>query len=66
MTDEQERKIYKMDDQKLLVELAVAYGNTPDADLGSYHRRNLIAVFADLNLDHLDDIACDAKKGGGS
>jgi hypothetical protein len=60
MTDEQERKLYKMDDQKLLIELSIAYGNTTDADLGSYHRRNLMAIFKDLNLDHMVDWPGDA------
>jgi hypothetical protein len=47
-----------MDDQKLLIELAIAYGNTEDGDLGSYHRRNILAIFADLNLDHMVDDPC--------
>lgn len=58
MTGEQEKKIYTMGDQKLLIELAIAYGNTQDADLGSYHRRNILAIFADLNLDHMVDDPC--------
>jgi hypothetical protein len=58
-----EAKLYKMDDQRLLCELAIAYGNTDDADLGSYHRRNLMTVFADLNLDHMEDYPCDTKEG---
>jgi hypothetical protein len=58
MTDEQEKEIYKMDDQKLLIELAIAYGNTDDADLGSYHRRNIMTIFKDLNLDHMVDDPC--------
>ena len=58
MTDEQEKKIYKMDDQKMLIELAIAYGNTEDADLGTYHRRNIMAIFADLNLDYMVDDPC--------
>jgi hypothetical protein len=66
MTNEQESKLYKMNDQKLLIELAIAYGNTTDADLGSYHRRNVMAIFADLNLDHMSDYPCDSKRKGGS
>ena len=66
MTDEQGRKLYKMDDQRLLCELAIAYGNTIDANLGCCHRKNIIAVFADLNLDHMNDYPCDAKEGSGS
>lgn len=62
MTDDQERKLYKMDDQKLLIELAIAFGNTDDADLGSYHRINLLKIFEDLNLDHMKDYPCDVKK----
>ena len=63
MTDEQEQKLYKMGDQRLLCELAIAYGNTPDADLGCCHRKNIIAVFANLNLDHMRGYPCDAKEG---
>jgi hypothetical protein len=66
MTDEQEKKLYKMKDQKLLIELAVAYGNTEDVDLGSYHRRNILAIFSDLNLGHLEDCPCDSKEGNDS
>ncbi len=64
MTDEQEVKLMKMDDQQLLIELAIAYGNTPDADLGDYHRTNLLKVFADLNLDHMCDYPCEVKRKG--
>lgn len=66
MTNEQEKKLYKMDDQRLLCELAVAYGNTTDADLGCCHRKNILSIFADLNLDHLSDCPCDTKEGSGS
>jgi hypothetical protein len=62
MTDEQERKLYKMDDQQLLIELAIAFGNTDDGDLGSYHRTNLLKIFEDLNLDHMKDYPCGVKK----
>ncbi len=66
MTDKQERKICTMGDQQLLCELAVAFGNTPGADLGTYHRTNLLKVFEDLNLDHMVDYPCDAKEKDGS
>ncbi len=66
MTEEQYSKLINMDDQKLLCELAIAYGNTPDADLGSYHQRNLINIFEDLNLDHMSDYPCDSKEGSDS
>lgn len=66
MTEEQFSKLVNMDDQKLLCELAIAYGNTPDADLGGYHRRNLMNIFADLNLDHMRDYPCNVKEGSGS
>ncbi|MCP4989349.1 MAG: hypothetical protein GY928_25820 [Colwellia sp.] len=55
MTNDQEIKLIKMNDQKLLIELSIAFGNTIDGDLGSYHRRNLMAIFEDLNLDHIND-----------
>jgi hypothetical protein len=58
MTDEQETKLYKMDDQKLLIELAIAYGNTVDGSLGCCHRKNIMAIFKDLDLDHLVDDPC--------
>lgn len=66
MTDEQEIKIMKMDDQKMLIELAIAYGNTDDADLGEYHRRNLLAIFVDLDLDHMDAYPSDSKRKDGT
>lgn len=66
MTDEQGRILYKMDDQKLLCELAIAYGNTTDADLGCCHRKNIMAILADLNLDHINDYPCNVKERSGS
>lgn len=58
MTDEQEKKLYKMDDQKLLIELAIAYGNTEDASLGCCNRKNILEIFKDLDLDHMVDDPC--------
>jgi hypothetical protein len=73
MTDEQERKLYTMGDQKLLIELAIAYSNTEDADLECCNRKNILAIFKDLNLDGPCDtntkllLHCDgAKEGSGS
>ena len=64
MTDEQESKLYKMEDQELLIELATAFGNTDDADLGCCHRKNIMLIFDALNLDHMTYVSCDVKKGG--
>ncbi len=63
MTEGQYSKLINMDDQKLLCELAIAYGNTTDADLGSYHRQNLMHIFENLKLDHMNDYPCDVKEG---
>lgn len=66
MTDEQEVRLMKMKDQKLLIELAIAYGNTEDADLGSYHRKNILSIFADLNVEHIDSYRSDSERKGES
>ncbi len=65
MTDEQKKKLCKMDDMKLLCELSIAYGNTLGADLGSYHRTNLMKIFEDLNLEHINDLPCNVKESSG-
>lgn len=56
MTNEQKQKLEKFDDQMLLCELAVAFGNTPEVDLTNYHRGLLMAIFENLNLEHFDDL----------
>ncbi len=56
MTNKQEVKLMKMNDLMLLIQLSIAFGNTPNAKLGSYHRTNLMKIFEDLNLDHIDDL----------
>lgn len=56
MTNEQEVKLMKMNDLMLLMELSIAFANTPKAKLGSYHRTNLMKIFEDLNLNHIDDL----------
>ena len=66
MTDEQERKLYKMDDQRLLCELAIAYGNTMGISFDSDQRKSIMTLFDCLNLDHMNDYPCAAKEGSGS
>lgn len=56
MTNEQEIKLMKMNDLMLLIQLSIAFGNTPNAQIGSYGRTNLMKIFEDLNLDHIDDM----------
>jgi hypothetical protein len=46
----------KMDDLMVLMQLSMAFGNTPNAKLGSYHRKNLMKIFEDLNLEHIEDL----------
>ncbi len=53
MTDKQKEKMENFDDLMLLIQLSIAFGNTPKAKLGSYHRTNLMKIFEDLNLDHM-------------
>ncbi len=66
MTKEQEAKLAKMSDQKLLIELAIAFGNTPDYELDEDDRSRVMSVFEGLSLDHIGDYPYSVKEGGGS
>ncbi len=66
MTDEQKKKIEEMPDLKVLIELAISFGNTENASLRPCHRRNIMEVFEGLNVDHIDDCPHSAKEKEGS
>jgi hypothetical protein len=66
MTNEQEKKLEKMNDQKLLCELAVAYGNTAGISLDSDKRSSIMRIFDALDLSHMRYYPCESKEGGGS
>ena len=59
MNPEQKQKLKEMDDETLLVNLAIAFSYTDDIQLGSYHRGHLMKIFDELNLDHINE----SKKG---
>lgn len=67
-TIQQEAKLANMDDQKLLVELAIAFGNTPDFKLDADNRARVMTIFDCLNLDHLSNYPCsfEVKERDGS
>ncbi len=64
MTDGQEIKLMKLDDMQLLIELSIAYGNTENADLGCCHRKNIMAIFTELNTEHIDHLTHYGKGDG--
>jgi hypothetical protein len=43
-----------MTDMEKLINLSIAFGNTPRAKLGSIAQRDLMKIYDDLNLDHID------------
>lgn len=55
-----------MGDQRLLIELAIAFGNSPDVKLDADDRSRVMSVFESLNLDHMSDYPCAAKERDGS
>ena len=66
MTSEQEAKLAKMNDLKLLVELAIAFGNNPGFKLDADNRTRVMTIFDSLSLDHLSDYPCNVKERSGS
>ncbi len=56
MLESTKRKIEKMTDMKKLINLTLAFGNTPGARLGSIAERALINIFEELNTEHIEDL----------
>jgi hypothetical protein len=40
----------------MLMNLTLAFGNTPRAKLGRYAERDLMKIFEELNCDHIDEL----------
>ncbi len=54
MTKDQKKLIDTFGDQKYLIEICIAFAQTPNAKLGSYARRDLDKIASNLNFGHLD------------
>lgn len=50
------KKIEKMTDIAMLSNLLIAFGNTPNAKLGSYAKAELMTIFGELKIDFIDEL----------
>jgi hypothetical protein len=45
-----------MTDIAMLSNLLIAFGNTPNAKLGSYAKAELMTIFGELKIDFIDEL----------
>ena len=56
MQEKTRKKIENMTGLDKLINLSLAFGNTPGANLGSVAERALMNIFEELDCSHLDDL----------
>ena len=50
------KKIEKMTDIAMLSNLLIAFGNTPNAKLGSIAKSEIMIIFSELKTDFIDEL----------